>query len=87
MHFRRINPVIPPAPVQAQTDRELSLLDEKSFRRMIAVERKRTERSRQPFLLMLLDAGSCPPSGANGRVLGQVLAALAEASRETDVTG
>jgi exopolysaccharide biosynthesis polyprenyl glycosylphosphotransferase len=87
VHFRRINPVIPSAPVQPQNDRELSLLDEKSFRRMIAVERKRTERSRQPFLLMLLDAGSCPPSGANGRVLGQVLAALALASRETDVTG
>jgi hypothetical protein len=35
------------------------VLDEASFRRMIALERKRTERSRKPVLLMLLDAGNC----------------------------
>ena len=54
---------------------------------MIAVERKRTERSRQPFLLMLLDTGNCLPSDATGKVLGQVLSALSRATRETDVTG
>ena len=35
-----------------------ALLDEAMFRQMIAVERKRTERSKAPFLLMLLEADS-----------------------------
>jgi lipopolysaccharide/colanic/teichoic acid biosynthesis glycosyltransferase len=67
--------------------RECSILEETSFRRMIAVERKRTERSRQPFLLVLLDAGAGLPSDTNKGVLSQVLSALLLATRETDVTG
>ncbi len=76
---------ISPAPVQPRSSREFSILDEKSFRQMITVERKRTERSRQPFLLMLLDAGSGSPS--NSTVLGQVLSALSLVTRDTDVAG
>jgi exopolysaccharide biosynthesis polyprenyl glycosylphosphotransferase len=86
-HLCRSNPAVSVPLARPATSRECSVLDEKSFHRMIAVERKRTERSRQPFLLMLLDAGSCLPSDANGRVLGQVLSALSLATRETDVTG
>jgi lipopolysaccharide/colanic/teichoic acid biosynthesis glycosyltransferase len=63
------------------------VLNEESFHRMISLERKRTERSRKPFLLMLLDTGDCLPSDRNGKVLGKILAALAIATRETDVTG
>ncbi len=37
---------------------EREVLNEEAFQRMIAIERKRTERSRKPFLLMLLDAGN-----------------------------
>jgi exopolysaccharide biosynthesis polyprenyl glycosylphosphotransferase len=85
MPARRSGSNVIPATGQPAQHREDSILDEKSFRQMIAVERKRTERSRQPFLLMLLDAGHC--TGANGRVLGQVLSALSLATRETDVTG
>ena len=88
MQLRRSNPSIaPPPPLRPAMERECSILDESSFRQMISVERKRTERSRQPFLLLLLDAGSCLPSDTNGRVLGQVLSALSRATRETDVTG
>jgi exopolysaccharide biosynthesis polyprenyl glycosylphosphotransferase len=54
---------------------------------MIALERKRTERSGQPFLLMLLDAGNCLPSDKTGKVLARILAALSLSTRETDVTG
>jgi len=70
-----------------EAGRECSVLDEQSFLQMIAVERKRTERSRQPFLLLLLDAGNCLPSDPNGGVLAQVLSALSAVTRETDVTG
>jgi lipopolysaccharide/colanic/teichoic acid biosynthesis glycosyltransferase len=64
-----------------------SILDEDSFQRMISLERKRSERSRKPFLLMLLDMGENQPSPENGRILGQILAALSLATRETDTTG
>ncbi|MGA8214130.1 MAG: sugar transferase [Candidatus Sulfotelmatobacter sp.] len=79
-------PVAPPRglPVAGQT---YSVLGEEPFHRMIALERKRTERSGKPFLLMLLDAGHCLPSDRNGRVLGKILSALSLSTRETDVTG
>jgi exopolysaccharide biosynthesis polyprenyl glycosylphosphotransferase len=64
-----------------------SVLGEEPFHRMIALERKRTERSGKPFLLMLLDAGNCLPSDRTGRVLGRILSALSLSTRETDVTG
>jgi lipopolysaccharide/colanic/teichoic acid biosynthesis glycosyltransferase len=61
--------------------------DEQAFLRMIAIERKRTERSKEPFLLMLLedrgpDAGEC-----NIGVLEKIVEALLTSSRETDVIG
>ena len=64
-----------------------SVLNEGSFQRMISLERKRTERSRKPFLLMLLDMGDCLPSDKNGNILEKILAALSLTTRETDVTG
>ena len=63
------------------------ILDEASFRNMITLERKRTERSRKPMLLMLLDAGNCLPFDKSGRVLSNILAALSLSTRDTDVTG
>ena len=76
-------------PVRSQTATQAdgSVLDAEAFQRMISLERKRTERSRKPFVLMLLDMGSCLSSGNNGKVLGKVLSALSLATRETDVTG
>jgi lipopolysaccharide/colanic/teichoic acid biosynthesis glycosyltransferase len=72
----------------ASTSRlEVSILDEECFRRTIAFERKRTERSKNPFLLVLLDAGHCLPSDKNGRVLRSMLSALSSATRATDVIG
>jgi lipopolysaccharide/colanic/teichoic acid biosynthesis glycosyltransferase len=61
-------------------------LNEQSFHRMIALERKRTERSQKPFLLMLLDTGNGLPSRENENAL-KVLSALSVSTRETDVTG
>jgi lipopolysaccharide/colanic/teichoic acid biosynthesis glycosyltransferase len=71
---------------QTAAEADRSVLDAEAFQRMISVERKRTERSRKPFVLMLLDMGSCLPSD-NGKVLGKVLSALSLSTRETDVTG
>jgi lipopolysaccharide/colanic/teichoic acid biosynthesis glycosyltransferase len=80
---------LPDAPSAARpaSSQSNSVLDEQSFHRMIALERKRTERSRKPFVLMLLDAGNFLPSDKNGRVLTNLLSALSLSTRETDVTG
>jgi exopolysaccharide biosynthesis polyprenyl glycosylphosphotransferase len=66
---------------------ERDVLDEVFFRRMITRERKRTERSKTPFLLMLLDLGSNIRSEGKGEALCQLLSALSYSTRETDVTG
>lgn len=63
------------------------ILNAEAFRRMITLERKRSERSRKPFMLLLLDMGDDFPSEKNGRVLGKILSALSLSTRDTDVTG
>ena len=62
-------------------------LDETTFRRMIAIERKRTERSKAPFVLMLLEAVSEGGSKKNSITLHRVATALLSASRDTDLVG
>ena len=66
---------------------EHEILHEDAFKRMISVERKRTERSAKPFLLMLLETGGYHASAKNGNVLANILSALQASTRETDVIG
>ena len=61
-------------------------LDEESFRRIIAVERKRTERSKAPFVLMLLEVANYAADKA-GTALESVISVLMSSSRETDLVG
>ena len=67
------------------TDR--SILKEDAFRRMISLERKRSERSRKPFVLMLLDMGELHPTEHSRQALRKVATALSINARETDLTG
>lgn len=76
-----------PLPKATESVGEHRILYEEAFLRMIAIERKRTERSRIPFLLMLLDMGEGLPSEKSGKTLDKILSALAASTRETDVTG
>jgi lipopolysaccharide/colanic/teichoic acid biosynthesis glycosyltransferase len=64
------------------SDRDV--LDEQIFHRMISLERKRTERSGKPFLLMLIDTGG---ERRDVRVLKDLVSALIRTTRETDVLG
>jgi lipopolysaccharide/colanic/teichoic acid biosynthesis glycosyltransferase len=66
---------------------EKDILSEDSFQKMIALERKRSERSRKPFLLMLVDMSGYLPSEKTAKALGSILAALSASTRETDVIG
>ena len=73
--------------VRIQPVEERGVLNEAAFHRMISLERKRTERSKKPFLLMLLDMGDGLYSDSNEKALDKILSALSLTTRETDVTG
>src|SRR5208337_3383399 len=66
---------------------ERAPVDEKTFRGMIAIERKRTERSKAPFLLMLLEAVNDENANKNRTTLRNVMSALLSSSRDTDLIG
>lgn len=60
--------------------------DEENFRRVIAIERKRTERSKAPFVLMLLEVASHNTEKATP-ALESVMSVLLATSRDTDLVG
>jgi exopolysaccharide biosynthesis polyprenyl glycosylphosphotransferase len=76
--------IVPPSPTTAD---DRVVLNGESFQRMLALERKRSERSRKPFLLMLVDLGERLPSTSNGKAMDSIVSALSLATRATDVIG
>jgi lipopolysaccharide/colanic/teichoic acid biosynthesis glycosyltransferase len=60
---------------------------QEQFLRMLVLERKRTERSRRPFVLMLLEAGGLLRDGADKDTIKKVLATLFRSTRDTDIKG
>lgn len=62
-------------------------LAEAAFRQMIAIERKRTERSKAPFLLMLLETDLAEGSKESVATLDCVTRVLLSTSRDTDLIG
>jgi lipopolysaccharide/colanic/teichoic acid biosynthesis glycosyltransferase len=80
---RFARPTLPPP--DALPDAEI--LPEVHFMKMLCVERKRTERSRRPFVLMLLESAGLLKPGANEDTLRKVLRALTRSTRATDVIG
>ena len=66
--------------------REEVLLEE-SFRSMLTLERRRAERSRKPFVLMLLDASAFIEEKTSERFLSRICSVLLKSTRETDLIG
>ncbi len=66
---------------------ERVILNEEGFKRMIAIERKRTERSREPFLLMLVEGGNSQRAEKHSTPLDRISSAMLSSTRETDVVG
>jgi hypothetical protein len=62
-------------------------LSEDEFLVVLSREKKRTERSNRPFVLMLLDCRSLRKPGNDQEVIEKFLIALARSVRETDVGG
>jgi lipopolysaccharide/colanic/teichoic acid biosynthesis glycosyltransferase len=63
------------------------LLPEPMFLRALCLERKRAERSRKPFVLMLLEAREPFQNGNQDNVLDRTVAAIYSSIRETDLAG
>lgn len=67
---------------------KVTLMPEQSFRRALNLERKRTERSRKPFILALLNLKRAREmNGDYQRSVQQIVSSVAAFMRETDVIG
>ncbi len=65
----------------------LAVLDECYFLHLLQQERKRSERSKRPFLLMLVEPGNLLKAPDRAEILPQITRTLASCSRETDLIG
>ena len=63
------------------------LLHVDTFHTMLTLERRRAERSRKPFVLMLLDAQALFTNGVSDKLLRQLTNAVSSSTRETDLVG
>jgi len=63
------------------------LFPEELFRELLTIERKRSERSKRPFLLMLIDISALfPKNGQKSRIMN-VFYAVQSSTREIDIKG
>src|SRR5215831_10353394 len=65
---------------------ELDVIPEAMFIRMLRLERRRTERSGRPFVLVLI-SGDDSREHFDGTVVDRVASALIRTTRETDILG
>lgn len=72
---------------RSSKDLSQSLVCEKSFIGTLGVERKRAERSRNVFVLMLLHSGRLLSGDHDGKALARVEFAISSSKRETDFSG
>jgi len=64
-----------------------AVLKEETFHAMLTLERRRAERSRKPFVLMLLHGDLVRENGFHASVVETLISAVTEATRETDLVG
>ena len=63
------------------------LLPEETFRAMLALERRRAERSRRPFVLVLLDTNAVDADKRGSALFERLASVVATAIRESDLIG
>jgi len=62
-------------------------LTEETFHTLLALERRRAERSRKPFVLILLDAEAIVQETTGANLFDRLTCAVLDATRETDLVG
>jgi lipopolysaccharide/colanic/teichoic acid biosynthesis glycosyltransferase len=75
----------PSNPVRANDEQQEEVLEENVFHSMLTLERRRAERSRKPFVLMLLDANL--ENGTAEEILKRAVDIVVTSKRETDLIG
>ena len=75
------------ADVEQPTEIDSTFYSAPHFHHMLRIERKRTERSRKPFLLMLLDLSGLQNRQQNDHMYEKIKSTLVSCSRETDIRG
>ena len=73
--------------MDAEDAHDFSFFKETHFRHMLRVERMRTERSKKPFLLLLLDISDLLTDSKHDKVLSKIKTALVPSLREIDIRG
>ena len=63
------------------------VLKEEAFQAMLTFERRRAERSRKPFVLMLLDSHAVHKNGSGASYIERLTSVVSKATRETDIIG
>jgi lipopolysaccharide/colanic/teichoic acid biosynthesis glycosyltransferase len=72
---------------EAGAHRGRIVLNEEGFVSMLYLERRRAERSRSRFVLMLVDVKDAISDGQKNRTLSKITNALLDVTRETDIVG
>ena len=70
-----------------EDEADFTLVPEELFRKVLSLERKRSERSRHRFVLMLVHASKLFQGEQGKTVLEGITRALATSKRETDLQG
>jgi lipopolysaccharide/colanic/teichoic acid biosynthesis glycosyltransferase len=81
---------LPPARKAAAASRRRrvgELLEEHHFLYMLGLERKRTERSSKPFMLLLLSSRTLFQSNSGEKVVRQIVSTISSSTRDTDSVG
>jgi lipopolysaccharide/colanic/teichoic acid biosynthesis glycosyltransferase len=63
------------------------IVNEEAFHAMLTLERRRAERSRKPFVLMLLDARLVDANGTRKLFIDKLQSTVCDSIRETDIIG
>jgi lipopolysaccharide/colanic/teichoic acid biosynthesis glycosyltransferase len=63
------------------------VLQQETFQALLTLERRRAERSRKPFVLMLLDSHAVHANGDSARFAARLASVVSDATRETDLVG
>src|SRR5260370_19144960 len=71
----------------ASTNSERALLGEEAFASMLYLERRRAERAKKRFVLMVVDVERVIAQQDSERILPRFTSALTTAIRETDIIG
>jgi lipopolysaccharide/colanic/teichoic acid biosynthesis glycosyltransferase len=64
-----------------------SILTEEAFHTMLTLERRRAERSRKPFVLMVIDTHAIHKNGNSASFCTKLASIVSDAARETDIIG